>query len=346
MALTAQLEPVSLHNASTSTCVPSAFRQIATHILGAHGDNADSSICTRPCPIDNPNVFEQCHFLFHTQGDLEHMRDQNLVCDQFSYDFTNPSVHTGLEHEECGGVFGDPNAFIRHFITEHRDVFANVDLSADLAQGQMDLPGGDGCQDSPVDQFMAFLSSQGPVSDLSSLTVLSTPTAEKGIPNFGMPKNLRITPDVTPPSEDDWMNIDGNTRSSAGEETKPLVKDDRGALTPTSEIDQVLTKHATETKQVAMGLDWENKCLWCEKEGGAVCGQTFGNAEELFTHVNAAHIKSLTKGPTGYTCLWQTCNREAEGKKPFPQRSKIERHMQTHIGRKQIPISLIYLYTC
>lgn len=80
--------------------------------------------------------------------------------------------------------------------------------------------------------------------------------------------------------------------------------------------------------------DWENRCLWCDDIGSEVCGKTFADAGELFAHVNAVHIKQLSKGPRGFRCGWENCRREDDGKDGFPQRSKIERHMQTHIERK------------
>lgn len=83
-----------------------------------------------------------------------------------------------------------------------------------------------------------------------------------------------------------------------------------------------------------MAPDWENKCLWCDDLGSEMCGKTFSDPGELFAHVNAAHIKHLVKGPRGFRCGWENCRREDDGKDGFPQRSKIERHMQTHIERK------------
>ena len=91
----------------------------------------------------------------------------------------------------------------------------------------------------------------------------------------------------------------------------------------------------------AIETEWEHKCLWCHDLGSEPCGKIFADAGELFTHVNTAHIKHLVKGPKGFRCGWETCRREDDGKDGFPQRSKIERHMQTHIERKSIEWNLM-----
>lgn len=75
-------------------------------------------------------------------------------------------------------------------------------------------------------------------------------------------------------------------------------------------------------------------CLWCSPETGERCGQVFRDSEALFAHVNSEHIQKLEKGHRGFLCNWENCKRRGDGKEGFPQRSKIERHMHTHIGRK------------
>ncbi|KAB5536441.1 hypothetical protein GE09DRAFT_327874 [Coniochaeta sp. 2T2.1] len=81
--------------------------------------------------------------------------------------------------------------------------------------------------------------------------------------------------------------------------------------------------------------EWDKpQCLWCNPVTGQRCGQVFSNSEALFAHVNGEHIQKLEKGASGFLCHWENCKRRGDGKEGFPQRSKIERHMITHIGRK------------
>ncbi|KAK4099775.1 hypothetical protein N658DRAFT_153806 [Parathielavia hyrcaniae] len=78
----------------------------------------------------------------------------------------------------------------------------------------------------------------------------------------------------------------------------------------------------------------EHKCLWREEGCSGVCGRVFADAEDLFKHASETHIKNAQKGAQGFRCGWDDCPRSEAGAAGFPQRSKIERHMQTHIGHK------------
>ncbi|RPA95296.1 hypothetical protein L873DRAFT_1698526 [Choiromyces venosus 120613-1] len=74
-------------------------------------------------------------------------------------------------------------------------------------------------------------------------------------------------------------------------------------------------------------------CEWLEvNEDGSfhVCGKTFSNAINLQQHAKDCHIAALRK-KTGYFCFWEGCNRRD---KPFSQKGKVERHIQTHTGYK------------
>jgi uncharacterized C2H2 Zn-finger protein len=82
------------------------------------------------------------------------------------------------------------------------------------------------------------------------------------------------------------------------------------------------------------GSEWEQRCLWCDPQTNEPCGMIFQTSDALFKHVNADHLQKLEKGPQGFLCNWDKCKRRGDGKEGFPQRSKIERHMHTHIGRE------------
>ncbi|KAK3934788.1 zinc-responsive transcriptional regulator ZAP1 [Diplogelasinospora grovesii] len=84
----------------------------------------------------------------------------------------------------------------------------------------------------------------------------------------------------------------------------------------------------------AMDVDYEHRCLWCEEGSSVICGQTFADSDELFNHAVGVHIKHAQKGVDGFRCGWANCQRGDAGTAGFPQRSKIERHMQTHVGHK------------
>ncbi|KAJ2907018.1 metalloregulatory protein (zinc-responsiveness transcriptional activator) [Zalerion maritima] len=70
-------------------------------------------------------------------------------------------------------------------------------------------------------------------------------------------------------------------------------------------------------------------CFWMDRHGHE-CKQNFKDGDELQKHVQEIHLKSLPREEDGYCCKWKGCNR----KKPFGQRSKLARHIQTHTGYK------------
>jgi hypothetical protein len=92
---------------------------------------------------------------------------------------------------------------------------------------------------------------------------------------------------------------------------------------------------------VDVGGDEEHRCLWREEGSHAICGQVFADAEDLFKHASEIHIKHAQKGTQGFRCGWDDCPRSEAGATGFPQRSKIERHMQTHIGRKSARVARV-----
>lgn len=71
-------------------------------------------------------------------------------------------------------------------------------------------------------------------------------------------------------------------------------------------------------------------CKWHKEDDGQVCGMTFLNDEELQTHCREQHLKTLCKTEKGFECRWEECAR----KENFTQKSKLERHLQTHTGCK------------
>ena len=74
-------------------------------------------------------------------------------------------------------------------------------------------------------------------------------------------------------------------------------------------------------------------CEWQDDDGhGNVvrCGLEFPNSTELQQHAKDEHIATLRK-KTGYYCHWAGCTRRD---KPFSQKGKVERHLQTHTGCK------------
>lgn len=99
---------------------------------------------------------------------------------------------------------------------------------------------------------------------------------------------------------------------------------------------------SSRASQVTLQPGDEFRCFWCDSTDGVPCCQEFHNAEELHQHVIADHVSNLDKGPDGFCCGWEKCRRGEDGRAGFPQRSKIERHMQTHTGSQSAHRPLYY----
>ncbi|RSM13320.1 hypothetical protein CEP52_001949 [Fusarium oligoseptatum] len=83
----------------------------------------------------------------------------------------------------------------------------------------------------------------------------------------------------------------------------------------------------------------EHLCRWLCLDGIA-CGQKFASNKELQDHCKNDHVKNLKKGPNGFCCTWWGCARPG----PFSQKSKLERHMQTHTGFKPVKCEICGIY--
>ncbi|KAF4437334.1 metalloregulatory [Fusarium acutatum] len=73
-------------------------------------------------------------------------------------------------------------------------------------------------------------------------------------------------------------------------------------------------------------------CQWLCEGDGVLCSKRFGSNKELQDHCKNEHVKTLQKGENGFCCTWYACIRPG----PFSQKSKLERHMQTHTGYKPV----------
>ncbi|KAH7328680.1 hypothetical protein B0I35DRAFT_404010 [Stachybotrys elegans] len=71
-------------------------------------------------------------------------------------------------------------------------------------------------------------------------------------------------------------------------------------------------------------------CSWSQDGGTTACNMTFESEEKLHKHCLQAHVPSLQKNEGIYWCGWGDCDKTTG----FSQKSKLERHLQTHTGFK------------
>jgi len=84
-------------------------------------------------------------------------------------------------------------------------------------------------------------------------------------------------------------------------------------------------------------------CRWRE-DTGVICGQHYDDAEGLHQHV-LTHSRHLKKSGNGHRCRWVGCTRPEGPKGCFPQRTKLERHLQTHTGCEYALVSFFLLFS-
>ncbi|KAL7945926.1 hypothetical protein V8C42DRAFT_47455 [Trichoderma barbatum] len=76
-------------------------------------------------------------------------------------------------------------------------------------------------------------------------------------------------------------------------------------------------------------------CRW-KTSDGKVCLMQFKDADDLHTHTKNDHLKGMSRQPPGFRCHWENCTRATV----FGQKSKLERHIQTHTGYKPVKCSI------
>ncbi|KAJ2883993.1 zinc-finger protein [Coemansia aciculifera] len=130
-----------------------------------------------------------------------------------------------------------------------------------------------------------------------------------------------------------------DTQWTNGEETRlaPLHKHGQQGLDPGSCESGECAQPVTLPSLSALGIatrsdsaepsDSTKRCLW------STCGRDYGTVDALTTHLAVGHVGG---GRSSYACEWQGCER---GGRPFAQRQRALRHMQTHTGARPFACS-------
>ncbi|KAH8885191.1 hypothetical protein GQ53DRAFT_770362 [Thozetella sp. PMI_491] len=224
--------------------------------------------------------------------------DNYRFFDQYAANSFFPGGYT-----ECGSSIPTPEAFVHHFNECHRHQLVDPASYVPHGTSSAQLMATSGLLSSPTIDNHSL--PQSPLQHFSSMATMS-----------GTFSRMGFEPQHPTTSS---SNTIGSTTSPESSSTIPKTPPSDNPETPRTDV--------------TMGPDWEHKCQWRDAKTG-LCGKVFDSTTDLFDHVNAAHVKSMAKGDGGYLCQWDGCCRGSDGKGGFPQRSKIERHMQTHVGYK------------
>lgn len=97
-----------------------------------------------------------------------------------------------------------------------------------------------------------------------------------------------------------------------------------------NELDQLISHISTHKDEKPV-----HECKWVN-EDGTICDRQFGSTSELTNHLTSAHIG---QGKTEYVCRWEGCERNH---RPFGQKQKIIRHMNTHTKHQPFECSICH----
>ncbi|KLU84195.1 zinc finger protein 664 [Magnaporthiopsis poae ATCC 64411] len=307
-SIVAQQTPANHTHCDASMAAPQTVIQ---HLIERHNDpSADS--CVRPCLVDQPPNYAFCPMpclLQHPQlHGHEYSCDNNMFFTALDgsslMDCYNPSVLAS----ECSAHWTSGDELLQHWHMQHRTMFppaqqqhhhhdhqVEPEFNAITSHERLQTPSYMSSQEDPL-AVHAHLS-LGSAS--SPATTLTNDTSTIATPLTGASTALSPSP----------------TTPAGHRENAPVPKDALRTGGPDA-INELF------------------QCLWCDAPGSSCCGQVFDNPKDLNLHVIGYHVKMLERGDGGYVCGWKDCKRSSEGKKGFPQKSKIERHVQTHTGEK------------
>jgi hypothetical protein len=92
------------------------------------------------------------------------------------------------------------------------------------------------------------------------------------------------------------------------------------------------TPPTSEASGLTVDVDALYLCKWKQDGATSMCGQRFRSEEDLHNHVKTNHLDHCSRTEVGFECKWDSCQRD----KPFNQKSKLDRHMNTHTGCRSL----------
>lgn len=290
-----------------------SYLAYTSHVLNYHDPMSNTSDHGGHCFVNNATL------PLPTSCPLPLFQDSN--------GFGMHQVHkTNKLNTACGFTINDPQAFQQHILAEHHDLKGALPASNpcnyDWTTSDPFTPGSSASfwhfmQDSDfsLNQFQG-----GPMGP--SAQTLNAASASQGM----MP-----TPALSPsPTGSAGNRTHGKGTPSLRQSSTDYTSD---SPVPTFEATSPVGKLMSEPRQ---NLKEQPKqacqCMWLD-DNDIPCNQWFESAKDLDTHCRQDHVKPMEKSADGgYLCRWQMCPRR--NKDHFPQRGKLNRHLQVHTGCK------------
>lgn len=201
-----------------------------------------------------------------------------------------------LEDFACGFEVNTVDQFANHIFEDHWQMHM---LNSDI----FGLP-----QTTQAEDRFSLVPSR------SSISSYSFNTASTGGPQFS-------------PSDSSLQNLSTVSSippSPTSQATTPLAQPEELAIEAKSTETESISATASDAEAAVDCI-----CHW-KIAGDKICGMQFKDANDLHTHTKNDHLKDMTRQRPGFRCQWDNCTRTTV----FGQKSKLERHIQTHTGCK------------
>ncbi|KAK1241544.1 hypothetical protein MKX08_001518 [Trichoderma sp. CBMAI-0020] len=173
---------------------------------------------------------------------------------------------------------------------------------------------------------------------------------------FGLPQTTQVEDRFSlVPSRSSISSYSFNTASTSGPQLSPseislqnmsavssiAASPTSRATTPLAHPEELtIDAPSTETAPISATVSDAEPAVDCicqwKMVGDKICGMRFKDANDLHTHTKNDHLKDMSRQHPGFCCQWHGCTRT----NVFGQKSKLERHIQTHTGYKPVKCSV------
>lgn len=225
-------------------------------------------------------------------------------------------------HPACGFAIQDPLAFQQHILSEHHDLKSTLPASGPC---NLDWTTADPFTPDSQSNFWNFMQDPGLLfTQLHTRQVSSSHSLE----NASATPSFMPTPTLSS-SQDGREGFQVNERRGLGS------KQEMSNFDPESPLKSLETaRDSAVLLELPADLTEQPKapcqCMWLDDKTELPCNKWFDCARALDEHCRQDHVKPMERSEGGYRCRWQMCPRR--NKDHFPQRGKLNRHLQVHTG--------------
>ncbi|KAL7935278.1 hypothetical protein V8C35DRAFT_299030 [Trichoderma chlorosporum] len=222
-----------------------------------------------------------------------------------SGDALSHGLENNLEEFTCGFEVNSLDQFASHIFQDHWPIHMPIPELGSLSQP------------SQIEDDFSLLAGRTSIPPSYSLNTISSHEAQFSSSDSSL-QNPSVVSSLSPFPTSRTTTPPAQAEESLTESPSESVSTE---LTPVSLVD------------ADAAVDYT--CQWRNPDG-KVCHMQFKDADELHNHTKSDHLKGMSRQPPGFRCHWEGCTRATV----FGQKSKLERHIQTHTGYKPVKCSI------